>query len=30
VAWRALNSNVVRVEMVTPPGNNAYRITVLA
>jgi len=30
VAWRALNNNVVRVEVVVPPGSNAYRITVLA
>jgi hypothetical protein len=30
VAWRALNTNTVRVEVLTPPGNNALRITVLA
>jgi hypothetical protein len=30
VAWRALNSNTVRVEVLTAPGNNALRITVLA
>jgi len=30
VAWRALNTNTVRVEVLSPPGNNALRITVLA